>query len=43
MHEAVVRFKLELVTDHPLYQFCQLGVIRMNPLEQFFESGETIP
>src|SRR6266567_310578 len=44
MHEAVVRFKLYLLTDHPLYQFFQLGlVIRMNPLEQFFESGQTIP
>src|SRR5258705_9088149 len=44
MHEAVVRFKLYLLTDHPLYQSFQLGlVIRMNPLEQFFESGQTIP
>src|SRR5689334_12125380 len=44
MHEAVVRFKLDLLTDHPLHQFFQLGlVIRMNPLEQFFESGQTIP
>src|SRR6185436_14084676 len=32
MHEAVVRFKLALLTDHPLHQFLQLGsVIRMNP------------
>src|SRR6266513_2586037 len=44
MNEAVVRFKLNLLTDHPLHQFFQLGlVIRMNPLEQFFESGQTIP
>src|SRR4030095_14072929 len=44
MHEAVVRFKLDLLTDHPLHQFFQLGlVIRMNPLEQFFESRQTIP
>src|SRR6185369_5400699 len=44
MYEAVVRFKLDLLTDHPLPQFFQPGlVIRMNPLEQFFESGQTIP
>src|SRR5882672_6462544 len=44
MHEAVVRFKLYLLTDRPLHQFFQLRlVIRMNPLEQFFESGQTIP
>src|SRR5882757_1077465 len=43
MHEAVVRFKLDFFTDHLLYQFFQLGlVIRMNPLEQFFELGQTI-
>src|SRR6266704_3772133 len=43
-HEAVVRFKLDLLTDHPLHQFFQPGlVIWMNPLEQFFESGQTIP
>src|SRR5437899_29054 len=44
MHEAVVRFKLDLLPDHSLNQFFQLElVIRMNPLEQFFESGQTIP
>src|SRR5882757_7577504 len=44
MHEAAVRFKLDLLTGHPLHQFFQLGlVIRMNPLEQFFESGQTNP
>src|SRR5258705_9179716 len=44
MHEAIVRFKLDLLTDHSLYQSFQLGlVIRMNALEQFFESGQTIP
>src|SRR6266404_6110098 len=44
MHEAEVRFKLDLLTDHPLHQFFQLGlVIRMNPLEQFSESWQTIP
>ena len=42
--EWVVRFELTLFTDHPLHQFFQLGlVIGMNPLEQFFESGQTIP
>jgi hypothetical protein len=44
MHESVVRFELYLFTDHPLHQFFQLGlIIGMNPLEQFFESGQTIP
>src|SRR5260370_36687480 len=44
MHEAVVRFKLYLFTDLPLHQLFNPGlVIGMNPLEQFFESGQTIP
>src|SRR5882724_8188255 len=43
MHQAGVRFKLYLFTDLPLHQFFNLGlVIGMNPLEQFFESGQTI-
>src|SRR5258708_4699542 len=44
MHEAVVRFKFYLHTDHPLHQFFQLGLrIAINPLKQFFESGQTVP
>src|SRR5258708_5634100 len=44
MHESVVIFELYLFSDHPLHQFFQLGlVIGINPLEKFFESGQTIP
>src|SRR5229473_7401091 len=43
MHDAVVRLPLCLLADSRLDQFPETGlVVRMNPLKEFFESGQTI-
>src|SRR5229473_7008956 len=43
MHDAVVRLPLCLLADSRLDQFPEAGlVVRMNPLKEFFESGQTI-
>src|SRR5713101_97896 len=43
MHDAVVRLPLCLLADSRLDQFPEAGlVVGMNPLKEFFESGQTI-
>src|SRR5262249_22632149 len=43
MHDAVVRLKLCLLADSRLDKFPEAGlVVGVNPLKEFFQSGQTI-
>src|SRR6267142_6799296 len=44
MHDSIFSFNVQLLADCPLRGFLKLhSIVGMNPLEQFFDSGQTIP